>query len=329
MSVRIFGETPEGVEVREATLETEDLSVSLIEYGCATREIRLKALDRPLSLGFDTLEGYLRDTEHVGVIAGRCANRLAGGRFEIDGVAHQATRNIEGRDTLHGGERGFGRRIWRLVDHGRDHATFAIRSADGEEGFPGALEAVATYRVDQGKLEIDLSATAEAPTICNLAQHSYYNLSGANLIDDHVLTLASRRVTTLNEHLTPTGEVADVREELDFSAPRAIGAGEIDVNYVLATGALSSPRFAARLEAGGVSMTMETTAPGLQVYSGDNMPAGETGGFGRVHGPRAGFCLEPQHWPNAPQHADFPSIFLRPGETWRQKTRLFFAFGKS
>lgn len=324
MSVAPFGVTASGDPVEEVRIAGGGLSAAFLTWGCVTREIRLDGLDRSLVLGLADIGEYERHgRQHVGAVAGRCANRIAGGRFAIDGVERQAARNT-GEATLHGGDGGFGRSLWRLVDHGPDRARFAIRHEDGQEGFPGAIEAECAYRLSEGALEIELTARAEAPTLCNLAQHNYYNLSGAARIDDHELWLAAERLTPLGADMTPTGAVEPVAGALDFRALRTVGGGAIDINYVLAAAPRPAPAFAARLRAGGVEMALETTAPGLQLYTADGLAPAPRDRAGRRIGRRAGLCLEPQLWPDAPNHAHFPNVVLRPGERWRQLTRLRF-----
>ncbi len=325
MSVSDFGVTAEGAPCRLVRISDGALSVELIEFGCVTRDIRLEGLGRSLVLSLPTLADYEANAaRHLGAVAGRVANRIAGGRFEIDGKGHQASCNVGGVTTLHGGDRGFGRSMWSLVDHGPDRARFRIRQEDGWEGFPGAIEAEADYRVAGGALSFELTARAEAATICNLAQHSYYNLSGEDRVDGHLLELAAGRLTPLGPDMCPTGEVRAVTPEEDFRTPRPLGPAPRDVNYVLADAPRAEPAFAARLSGGGVAMEMETTAPGVQLYTADGVAPPIPGRNGRRYGPRSGVCLEAQHWPDAPNHPGFPPILLRPGELWRQLTRIRF-----
>lgn len=326
MGVSSFGVASDGVEVLEVRIAGGGLSAAFLTWGCVTRDLRLDGLARPLTLGLASIDEYERHGgQHVGVIAGRCANRIAGGRFVIDGVEHQTTQNASAGATLHAGERGFGRAHWRLVDYGADHAAFAIRQEDGHEGFPGAIEAHCVYRLREGALEIELTARADAPTLCNLAQHNYYNLSGAARVDDHELWLAASAITPLGADMTPTGRIELASTARDFSRRRRIGAAAIDVNYILADGPRATPAPAARLRAGGVEMLMETTAPGVQLYTGDNLTPPPLSASGAPLGLRAGLCLEPQLWPDAAHHPHFPCAILRPGEEWRQVTRLSFS----
>lgn len=322
MSVRPFGETAAGEPVRSVRIEGDGLSAEFIEWGCVTRDLRLGGVDRSLVIGLASLRDYeAMAGGHLGAVAGRCANRISDARFRLDGREHRLEENAPGA-TLHSGAAGFGRALWRLADHGPGHALFRIRQADGAGGFPGVIEAEAEYRLEEGALAMTFTARAEAPTLCNLAQHSYYNLSGAARIDRCRLELAAGRLTPLGPDMCPTGEVRPLRAEEDFRAARAVGARAVDVNYVLANAPRAAPVFAARLSGGGVEMTMETTAPGLQVYTADGLGAGAPAPGSVAPGPRAGLCLEAQLWPDAPNRPGFPSAVLRPGETWRQVTRL-------
>lgn len=322
MSVRTIGDV-EGRRVHQVRIAGGGLSAEMMEWGCVMRALRLDGVDRSLILGLPKLEDYIRlGDAHIGAVAGRCANRIAGGAFAIDGERFQADRNVDGRTTLHGGAGGFGRSLWRLVDHGPAEARFAIRHEDGEQGFPGAIEAVCQVSLEAGALVIEMTAKTDAPTLCNLAQHNYYNLSGAARIDDHEVTLASSKTTPLNDDLVPVGVVAAAPAALDFTRPCRLGDKRIDVNFVLADARKDAPAFAARLRGGDVEMTLETTEPGLQVYTSDSLSSAAPGAD-----PRAGICLEPQLWPDAPNHPGFPSAVLRPGETYRQTTVL--RFGRS
>lgn len=312
MSVFTYGDL-NGRPVRAITIRGGGLSATIMEWGSAMLDLRPDGLGRSLILSHPSLDDYVaQGREHVGAIAGRCANRIRGGRFSIDGVAYQVARNVEGRDTLHGGSGGFGCSMWKLGNHGPDHAAFHIRHEDGEEGFPGAISATCTYHLRDGTLHIEMTATTDAPTICNLAQHNYYNLSGSRVIDDHVLQIAADSHTPLADDMAPDGSIAANDAVVDFGAARTVGNAPLDLNYVLAKRRRASPQFAAKLTAGDVTLTVETTEPGLQVYTGDHLP----------NRARAGICLESQLWPDGANHAEFPSPILRPGDIYRQKMIL-------
>ncbi|MEM7544130.1 MAG: aldose epimerase family protein [Pseudomonadota bacterium] len=312
MSVRVYGDLA-GVPVRAVTLRGGGLQATVMEWGCVMLDLRLCALDRSLILSWPDFADYVRyGREHVGAIAGRVANRVRRGQFSLNGMAHQLDRNVEGRDHLHGGTRGFGQCLWQLQDWGPDHARLTICSADGDQGYPGAVKADCLYRLADGALTMEMSATCDAPTPLNLAQHNYYNLAGTGRIEDHVLEIAAAHYTPLGADMTPTGAVENLPVSLDFRGGRRVGHAVLDYNYVLSEAQRDMPHFAARLSAPDVHLTVETTEPGLQAYTSEHLP-------GR---PRSGVCLEAQRWPDAVNHPHFPETVLRPGETYRQITVL-------
>lgn len=312
-----FGETSDGAPVRAYQISGGGLSARVIEWGAILQDLRLDGVDRPLTLGFPSMAGYLADGQHIGAIVGRVANRLSAGRFSVGGVAHLATRNIEGRDTLHGGARGWGRRLWRAAEADERRIVLRLDDPDEAEGFPGAVAAECAYEIAGGALRITMNARASAPTIVNATHHAYFNLSGAPSIDDHEIEVRADRLTPLNDRLTPTGAVAPVSGDLDLREIAPVGARDIDVNYALADRRRNHPVEAARLRGGGVEMRLLSTAPGLQVYTGHNL----SGAFA----PRAGICLEPQYWPDAPNHPGFPSIEFGPDRPYREVIELAFA----
>ncbi len=304
--------------MRAVWISSGKLSARVMEWGATLLDLRHVAVAHPLTLGFEDFAAYETHGQHVGAIAGRFAGRIAGG-FEVDGQRHETTHN-NGQATLHGGLKGFGVSLWSLVDHGPDFVELSIRQPDGQDGFPGELEARCRYEIAGGALRLSLSATADSPTICNLAQHSYFNLSGSPTIDDHVLHLKADRYTPLDEALLPTGEVIKCSKARDFSQARVLGATKLDDHFVLAEARRAKPLLAATLTGGSVEMTVKTTEPGLVVYTSDKFPKMSGGLSTWPYGPRAGLCLECQLWPDAPNHPNFPSAFLRPGQTYRQDT---------
>lgn len=323
-----FGETAAGEPVREVRLSGHGLTVSLLTLGALLRDLRLEGVAHPLVLGLNTVADYETKSPFFGATAGRCANRIGYGRFTLDGVAHRLETN-DGPHHLHGGgAASFGRRVWTLESAEPERAAFGLISPDGEGGYPGRLEARCVYRLLAGPtLSVEYAAVAKAPTLCNLAHHSYFNLDGRADVSAHRLQVAAEAVTPIGDDLIPTGEVALVAgTRLDLREARPVVDGELrDHNYALAAQRAEAPRFAARLEAGGLSMEVWTTEPGLQVYDGFKIPAMEGGLEGRRYASRAGLCLEPQLWPDAINHRHFPSPVLRPGEIYRQTTAFRFA----
>ena len=312
------------------TLQNErGFEVSITNYGGAV--VSLQTPDRSGSfgdivLGFDTLAEYAGNPRFFGALIGRYANRIAGGRFSLDGVEYQLTQN-NGVNHLHGG-RGFDKRVWTVTDQA-DRSVVSLRleylSRDGEEGYPGNLRANVVYRLAGNQLEIYYEALTDRATIVNLTNHSYFNLAGQGTILDHELTLYADGFTPVNEELIPTGEIEPVENTpWDFRRGKAIGqdlaaAGGYDHNFVLNDyhGRL---RPAARLyeRVSGRVLEILTTQPGIQFYSGNFLDGSFAGKGGVVYNKYAGLCLEPQHFPDSPNHPNFPSTILRPGEVYWQ-----------
>lgn len=292
------------------------LSAEVMEYGAVLADLRIDGVNHGLTLSHPTLDAYQADPAHMGAIPGPVAGRISGGRFSIDSMEYLTTPN-EGANTLHGGPAGFGRRNWQLAEQAPDFAEFRLRWPDGEGGFPGPINVTCRYQINDAALTITLEATTARPTICNLTQHSYFNLAGAGRIDDHVLEIASDRMTPFGSDLLPTGAIDPVPTALNFTDPRRIGETVLDHHYVLSEQRREAT-FAARLSTESLSMTVKTTEPGLVVYTADKLSSGP-------HGTRQGICLEPQFWPDAINHASFPSIILRPGDRYHQETTHTFA----
>jgi len=311
------------------------VEVSIINYGGAV--VSLKTADKQGSvtdivLGFETLEEYVRNPRYFGGLIGRHANRIGRGKFSLDGKQYQLTQN-NGLNHLHGGFRGFDKRVWQVKNELSDSAAglhLEYTSADGEESYPGTLRANVTYTLSDDQLEISYEAITDRDTIINLTNHSYFNLAGGGDILEHELTLHADAFTPVSEDLIPTGEIRAVENTpMDFQRGKAIGkdlaaARGYDHNFVLrqpdsSSTANGSPRPAARLHepASGRVLEILTTQPGIQFYSGNFLDGSLSGKGGMVYHQYTGLCLEPQHFPDAPNHANFPSTVLRPGEVYR------------
>ena len=323
MSVEIFGQTRQSLPVRAATISAGGVTARVMEWGATLLDLRLAGVDHPLTVGFQDFGTYETHGQHVGAIAGRVAGRIAGG-FTLDGRRFATTRN-DGPATLHGGAAGFGVSLWSLGDHGDDFVELSLRQPDAADGFPGEITATCRYQAAEGELRLLLTATTDRPTVCNLAQHSYFNLSGAPTIDDHSLQMAADRYTPFDDALLPTGDVVPCGGERDYRRARRIGDARLDGHFVLHGARQTNPRHAATLIGGGVAMTVSTTEPGLVVYTADKFSITSGGLASRPYGPRAGICLECQLWPDAPNHAGFPSATLRPGDVYRQETTYRFS----
>lgn len=335
MSVERFGSV-DGVDVWEAALRAGGAEARVLTWGAVLRDLQVPVGGKPqrVVLGFDRIEDYVSRSPYFGAVPGRYANRIGGARFRLDGEDHRLVAN-EGRNQLHGGPRGFGKRPWTLVDHGSAHVTLALLSPDGEMGYPGRLLATCRYTLlEPATLRIELEATADRPTPVNLTTHSYYNLDGAVDVCAHHLRIAADFYTPVGGEKIPTGEIRAVANtDFDFTTLRPIGASQLlrcrtsfDINYVLRGGdgdLLHTATLASR--ANGLSMELWTTEPGLQLYDGHMLSIPVPGLGGASYGPRAGLCLEPQRFPDGPNKRHFPPCILQPGEVSRQVSEIRFA----
>jgi len=331
-----FGSLSDGTEVEEVAIAGGDLSVKVITFGAVIRDARLAGIGHPLVLGFDNLDGYVNHSPHFGAVAGRCANRIGGGRLVIDGRLNQLSLNEKGRTHLHGGFKGFGKRVWRLVAHDERSVTLAIRGTDGDEGYPGNVEATVTYTIEApATIRMVAEATTDAATAVNLAQHSYFNLDDSPDILDHEVEIFAGAYTPADADSIPTGEIRSVAgTDYDFREARSIRHMKdgkrftYDINFAASEAKSPTPRRLARLRSpkNGVSLEVASTEPGVQFYDGSWMHVSVPGLGGRVHGACAGCCFEPQYFPDAVNHPNFASPILRPGETYRQTT--LFSFGR-
>jgi aldose 1-epimerase len=295
-------------------------------------------------LGHDSLEGYLSDSSYFGAIIGRFANRIAGARFTVDGKPYRLAAN-DGPNQLHGGRTGFDRVVWRAAPFRTGHGAgvaLSYTSPDGEEGYPGNLDARVRYTLtDRNELVVDFRATTDQATPVNLTQHTCFNLTGgcAGDILGHLLRIDADLMTPVDENLIPTGSVAPVAGgPFDFRRLTEIGARiatddeqirrgrGYDHNFVLERGERGLVHAAQVVEPrSGRTLDVYTTEPGLQFYSGNFIDGRVIGKGGQVYRPRTGLCLETQHFPDSPNQPGFPSTILRPGERYRSRT--VFAFG--
>lgn len=337
----LFGSLPDGREVHLYTLRSAGQVVRFTDFGA--RLVSLHTPDRQglqadVVLGYGAFASYLRDRKtYFGASIGRYANRLAGGTFPLDGQIYRIPLN-NGNNALHGGPEGFDRQLWQSSETA-DGVQFTLRSPNGDQGFPGALNATVRYSFHAGRLQIDYHATTDAPTVVNLTNHTYFNLAGesSGSILDHVLELPADRFTPVDAEQIPTGELEPVAgTPFDFRKPARIGEriGEDNVqlkrgsgydhNWVL--GEAGQKKLAARVwePKSGRRLTVETTQPGIQFYSGNQLDGSFPNRTGGVYGKHAGLCLETQHFPDSPNHPAFPSTVLRPGEVFESTTIFTF-----
>lgn len=335
---------PDGVEVDLFTLTNDQgVEVSIITYGGAIAS--LKVPDRngvfgDIVLGYETLDDYVRNPRYLGAVIGRHANRIGMGKFSLNGVDYQLPQN-NGVNHLHGGFNGFDKRVWDASDDGIVLRLIYL-STDGEECYPGNVAAEVTYKLSENQLSVDYRASTDADTIVNLTNHSYFNLKGEGTILDHELALNADSFTPVSRELIPTGEIRSVEATpMDFRKGKAIGSeirkpydqlgftGGYDHNFVL-NDYDGSLRPAGRLYEASTGRVLEilTTQPGMQFYSGNFLDGSLVGKKRIVYHKYAGLCLEPQHFPDAPNHSNFPSTFLRPGEEYKQATIFRFSVHK-
>lgn len=311
---------------------------AILTYGATLRDLIVPVganKRRRVVLGFRSLGGYLQDRAYVGATIGRCINRISGAKFNLDGREYRVPVTTGDDIHLHGGERGLTRRVWTIAARSENAVTLVTTSPDGEEGYPGTMTASCTYRIDApATLTIEIVAMTDAPTIANLGHHSYFTLQPGCDGRDHTLCVAADFFTPLRPNLSPTGEIRAVAgTQYDFRSPRVIRTAgtNYDINFVLNQGrrrdsAAEDLPIAARLTspAGDLTMELSTTEPGLQFYEGIHLQATVEDFEGEPHRPHSGLCLEPQRLPDAINHPHFPSVILRPGETYRQVSRFRF-----
>jgi aldose 1-epimerase len=339
----IFGKLNNGDPVEIFTItNSQGLRAKVMTWGAVL--VAMEVPDRAgeladVTLGFDKLEPYLRRHPYFGTTTGRYANRIAKGEFTLDGKTYKLATN-NGPNHLHGGLVGFDMRNWK-AEPLANGVRFSYTSPDGEEGYPGTLKTAVTYTLtDKDELRIDYEATTDKPTIVNLTNHAYWNLAGESAGDilGHELTLRASKFTPVDETSIPTGKIDPVAGgPMDFTKPKTIGKdfaqvaagpGGYDHNFVIdqpTPGALALAAEVREPKSGRV-MKVSTTEPGVQLYTGNYLDGVVVGKGGKPYKKHAALCLETQHFPDSPNHSNFPSTVLRPGETFRSTT--VYAFSK-
>ena len=336
--VKPFGQTPDGTPVSLYTLRnSKGAEAGICSYGGLV--IFLKVPDRKghlgdVVLGYDNLDGYLKDTPYFGALIGRYGNRIAKGKFTLDGTEYTLAINND-PNALHGGLKGFDKVVWEpriLASLEGPALELKYVSKDGEEGYPGNLSVTAVYTLtDDNALKVEFMATTDKDTILNLTHHSYFNLAGKGDILNHQLMMPAERFTPVDSTLIPTGELKPVAgTPFDFRTPTAIGArinqddeqlkfGKgYDHNWVFDK-PIGQLALMARVYEPTTGRVLEvwSTEPGLQFYSGNFLNGTIKGKGGWVYQFRNGFCMEPQHYPDSPNHSNFPSVVLKPGEVYK------------
>jgi aldose 1-epimerase len=337
-----FGKTKDGQQVHLYTLANANgMTAKIMTYGAIITEIHVP--DRTghtadVVLGFNNLDAYLAGHPYFGSIAGRYANRIAKGKFTLDGKEYTLAVN-NGPNSLHGGLKGFDKVVWKgtgpVAVSGGQQIKLTYISKDGEEGYPGNLTTTVTYTLtDKNELKLDIDATTDKPTVLNLTNHSYFNLAGENsgTIKEHILTLNADKFTAVDSTSIPTGELKDVKGTvMDFTTPHVIGdriekvpggaPGGYDHNYII-NGGGAKLTMTAKLKDPKSGRTLElwTTQPAVQLYTGNYLDGTLTGIGGSKYEKNDAVCLETQHYPDSPNHPAFPTTTLRPGEKFHQQT---------
>ena len=325
-----FGHTNDGQSVEAFVFtNTSGMKAKVINYGATIVSVDVPDRAGKLAdvvLGFDDMAGYQSDENaYFGACCGRCANRISGGKFTLDGIEYSLATN-NGPNALHGGLVGFDKKIWNAEIIG-DAVKMSLVSPDGEEGYPGTLKVEVTYRLsDDNELRIDYAAETDQKTVLNLTNHSYFNLAGGGSHYNHLMQINADRYNVVDTTAIPTGELREVAgTEMDFRTPKSIGERidetyeGYDHNYCINHAAEGDLTFAAKVVEPTSGRTLEclTTEPGVHFYAG-NFLGGVKGKGGAVYNHREGFCLETEHYPDSPNHPEFPSTELSPGETYTQ-----------
>jgi aldose 1-epimerase len=338
-----FGTMPDGSEAKLFQLTNDGgMEVSITNYGGAITSIKVpdkNGVYGDVVLGYDSLDDYVKNPRYLGCLVGRHANRIGLGKFSLNGVDYQLAQN-NGANHLHGGPKGFDKKLWQA--HASNSSTLSLEyfSADGEENYPGNLKVNVDYVLSpNNELRIEYRATTDQDTIVNLTNHSYFNLGPDEHVLDHQLIINAFAFTPVSGDLIPTGEIRSVAgTPMDFTSPHAIGerikddyeqlgfTGGYDHNYVLdqfngrlrLVALVMEPRSGRMLEVG-------TTQPGMQFYSGNFLDGSLIGKGGVAYQKYAGFCLETQHFPDTPNHSNFPTTVLKVGETYEQTTVFRFS----
>ncbi|HEX3954913.1 MAG TPA: aldose epimerase family protein [Stellaceae bacterium] len=339
-----FGATSDGHKASVYTLDNGLLRVRITDWG--GRIVSIEAPDRDgrradVLLGFDDVAQYAEAGGSFGALLGRNANRIARADLPIDGVHHQLVANDRGA-TLHGGPAGFNKLFWQVAEATSDQLVLTHQSPDGDQGFPGELSVEARYTLNGAALSLAFTARTTKPTLVSLSTHPYFNLAGVTAanIFDHEVTIAADAFLPTDKTQIPTGELRPVAgSPFDFRAATPVGArirradpqllcGQgYDHYYVVGALAGKQPRFAARARdpVSGRTVEVHTTMPGLQFYTGNQLNGSVAGKGGVIYRQSAGLAFEPQGFPDAPHHANFPNPILRPGETYAEVIEFRFA----
>ncbi len=336
MDLPTFGTLEDGTTVHSIRLLADGIAVDILDYGATIHRLEVadrEGASRNVVLGHADLAAYRSSWAYFGCAIGRYANRIAGGRFTLDGVEHVLATN-EGDNLLHGGPEGFDKRVWTVTEVDASHVVLDLVSPDGDQGFPGELAVTITYTVAPGELRIGYAATTSKPTVLNLTNHSYLNLEGEEAwsVERHLLRINADQYTPTTTDYIPTGIAPVDGTAFDWREPRVIGdqlrragddqlviGGGLDHNMVIRGEGMREHAVLTSPDS-GITLTVLSDQPGNQAYTGNYLNGRLVGTSGRPYRQAAGVALETQHFPDSPNQPDFPSTVLRPGETFSSTT---------
>ena len=323
---REFGRI-DGTPVEAVRLECGEMSAEILTYGATLRSLNVPDVNgAPVDvvLGYNSLEDYTSRSGRLGATIGRFANRISGASFPLGGKVYGVTMN-RGKHHIHGGNRGFDKRVWDIASMKDDSVTLHLTSPDGDEGYPGKLDAELTYILTEKSLRLEYLAQSDSDTVCSLTNHSYFNLGGTGTVEDHTVALPLERYTEADSEGIPTGRILPAEGFYDLSSPAVIGdrlkEGSYDVNYLLDAKGTCALAYCPRT---GVHMKVDTDMPALQFYTAGGLKEGTPGKNGAVYGRFSGMCFETQFCPDSPNRPEFPSCVLREGEEYRHTTVFSF-----
>ena len=321
-----FGRTDDGRDVRIVSFGSDSLRCTALDLGCALRSVEFHGKD--IVLGYDDANSYLHNGGHFGGVIGRYANRMGDGRCPVGDRVFQLTRNRGGHH-MHGGSDPYDKRIWHISSHDDSSVVFELDD-DPTDGYPGRMHVTCTYRVEGDSLTAEYTAVSDEDTVCNIINHSYFNLGTSKDVTDHHVILDSERYTPSDEDSIPTGEIVPVDgTDMDFRNGRSLKSMQgYDCNWEV-RGRPGEMRRAGKVwcDSSDVAMEVYTNMPGIQFYTGNGIKEGTRGKNGAVYGKWSGLCMETQHFPDAPNHQNFPSALLKKGETYRHITEYRFSDG--
>ena len=331
--MKLYGHMPNGEDVFQVTIESNDLQLKVLSLGAIIQDIRMKNVTHSLVLGYPRLEPYFINSGKLGAIVGRYANRISNGKATIDGKIYSLDKNQNQTHTLHGGIDGSATRNWKIIEYDKSKVKLLDKLPDGHMGFPGNLTVETTYNVNKTSIDIFIEASTDKTTLCNFTNHSYFNLDGAKNIANHSLIVNCDTVLPVDTNGIPSSEPVSTKElALDFKKSRKLNENgkptEIDHNFCISN-TRQNLRTNAIVSAKNISLELLSTEPGLQIYTGKALDSGSDKGWGKFpYKEFAGIALESQIWPDSPNQSSFPSPYLRPHERYKHHTRVKFSNSK-